>query len=159
MRGCPKCGMLINHDDRCKHMICYSSTTMRHQSITAMQILKTLSGHERCQEGVEGGSHDVSGPWIEVTIIPVVRLEIVHLKKSLWRDKMLVCGGESSPWKDRILLCGGADTAGTEPDHALWWKRDVSLQWRAQDVRVVHKALPMGINRASAWSQLTEAYA
>ena len=67
--------MLINHDDRCKHMICYSSTTMRHQSITAMQILKTLSGHERCQEGVEGGSHDVSGPWIEVTIIPADRLE------------------------------------------------------------------------------------
>ncbi len=31
--------------------------------------------YESCQEEVGGGSHDVSGPWIEVTIIPVVRLE------------------------------------------------------------------------------------
>ncbi len=32
---------------------------------------------------------------------------------------------------------------------AMQWKHHVSLQWRAQDVRVVHKALPMGIYR---WS-------
>ncbi len=90
--------------------------------------LKTLlSDHEERQEEVERGSHDVPGPWIEVTIIPVVRLE-VHLEKSLWRGKMLVCGGESSPWKDRIMLCGSTDTSGTDPDPALWWKRDVSLQ-------------------------------
>ena len=38
-------------------------------------VLKTLSDHERRQEEVEGGNHDVSGPWIEVTIILVVRLE------------------------------------------------------------------------------------
>ncbi len=40
MRGCPNCGMLINHDDGCKHMICYGSTTMRHQSITAMHDIE-----------------------------------------------------------------------------------------------------------------------
>ena len=40
MRGCPKCGMLINHDDGCKHMLCYGSTTMRHQSITAMHDIE-----------------------------------------------------------------------------------------------------------------------
>ncbi len=100
--------------------------------------LKTLlADHESRQEEVEGGSHDVSGPWIEVTIIPVVRLAIASLKESLWRGEILVCGGEDRSAKDRILLCGGADTSGTEPDHALWWKRDVSLHWRTQDVRAV----------------------
>ena len=66
---------------------------------------------------------------------------------------MLICGGESSLWKDRIMLCGGTDTSGTDPDPALWWKRDVSLHWRAQDVRVVHKALPMERRRRPGWSQ------
>ena len=72
----------------------------------------------------------------------------------LWKDRMLVCGGEDRSAKDRILLCGGADTSGTEPDHALWWKRDVSLHGWTQDVREVRAALPMGINRTSAWSQV-----
>ncbi len=36
---------------------------------------------ENCQEEVESGSHDVSGPWIEVTIIPVVGPETVHLEE------------------------------------------------------------------------------
>ncbi len=66
---------------------------------------------------------------------------------------MLVCGGEGSMWKDRILLRGGADTSGTEPDHALWWKRDVSLHARKQYVHVVHKALPMERRRWPGWSQ------
>ena len=65
---------------------------------------------------------------------------------------MLVCGEERSV-KDRIFLCGGADTSGTEADHALWWKRDVNLHWRAQDVRVVYKALPKDVQRQSAESQ------
>ena len=56
--------------------------------------------------------------------------------------------------KDRILLSGGAGTSGTEPDHALWWKRDVSLHWRAQDVRVVYKALPKDVQRQPAESQV-----
>ncbi len=66
---------------------------------------------------------------------------------------MLVCGGEDRSVKDRILLCEGADTSGTEPDHALWWKRDVNLHWRAQDVRVVYKALPEDVQRQPAESQ------
>ena len=60
---------------------------------------------------------------------------------------MLVCGGEDRSAKDQILLCGGADTSGTEPDHALWWKRDVNLHWRTQDVCVVREALLMGRRR------------
>ncbi len=67
---------------------------------------------ESCQEEVERGSHDVSGPWIEVTIIPVDRLETVHLEKSLWRGKVLVCEGEDRSEKDRILLCGGKTPQG-----------------------------------------------
>ncbi len=73
----------------------------------------------------------------------------------LWKDRMLVCGGENRSAKDRIPLCGGADTSGTEPDHALWWKRDIILHGRTHDVREVHETLPMGINSTSAWSQLT----
>ncbi len=70
--------------------------------------MKTLlSDHERCQEKAERGSHSVSGLWIEVTIIPVVRLEIVHLEKSLWRGRTLVSERRSRMWTDRILLCGG----------------------------------------------------
>ncbi len=56
---------------------------------------------------------------------------------------MLACGGEDRSVKGRILLCGGADMSGTELDHALWWKRVVNLHWRAQNVRVVYKALLM----------------
>ncbi len=49
--------------------------------------MKTLlSNHEGRQEEVEGGSHYVSGPWIEVTIIPVVRREIVHLEEGGQRE-------------------------------------------------------------------------
>ena len=43
------------------------------------------------------------------------------------------------PFSDRLgPPDGDADTSGTEPDHALWWKRDVSLQEWTQDVRAVH---------------------
>ncbi len=76
----------------------------------------------------------------------------------LWKDRMLVCGAEDRSAKDQILLCGSTDTSGTEPDHALGWKYDVSLQWRAQDVRVVYKALFMGRRRRPDWSQLTAAW-
>ncbi len=40
MRGCPDCGRFVNHNDGCKHMIYYGSTTMRHQSITAMHEIE-----------------------------------------------------------------------------------------------------------------------
>ncbi len=70
-----------------------------------------LSDDERCQETAERGDHGVPGPWIEVTIIPVDRLETVYLKKSLWSGKILVCGGRSQMWEDRILLCGGNVTS------------------------------------------------
>ncbi len=53
------------------------------------------------------------------------------------------------------MLCGGTDTSGTEPDHALWWKRDVNLHWRVQDVRMVYKALPKDVQRQSVESRLT----
>ncbi len=92
--------------------------------------MKTLSDHERRQEGVEGGSHDVSGPWIEVTIIPVVRLEpccgegryssveeaAEHGVTGSWCVE-----GEDRSAKDQILLGGGGgvDTPGTDPDPAL----------------------------------------
>ncbi len=48
------------------------------------------------------------------------------------------------------MLCGGTDTSGSGPDPALWWKRDVSLHWRTQDVRVVHKAPPNDVQRQMA---------
>ncbi len=76
-------------------------------------------------------------------------------RSRLWKDRMLVCGGEDRSAKDRIPLCGGADKSGSEPDHALWWKRDVSLHGRTQDVREVREALPMRICWRSAGSQLT----
>ncbi len=56
--------------------------------------------------------------------------------------------------KNRVLLGGGADTSGTELDHALWWKRDVSLYRWTQDVHVVYKALPKDVQRQPAESQV-----
>ncbi len=41
----------------------------------------------------------------------------------------------------------GRRQVSERPDHALWWKRDISLHWRTQDVRVVHEALLMGRRR------------
>ncbi len=87
VRGCPQCETLINHKDGCKQVTKSWHVTTRHQAITTIQ-----ENDENCQEKAERGSHDVSGPWIEVTIIPVGRLKIVHLEKSLWRCKKLICG-------------------------------------------------------------------
>ncbi len=33
---------------------------------------------------------------------------------SLWKDRILVCGGKDMPGKDRILLCGGKGTSGRD---------------------------------------------
>ncbi len=41
----------------------------------------------------------------------------------------------------------GRRQVSERPDHALWWRRDISLHWRAQDVRVVREALLMGRRR------------
>ncbi len=101
----------------------------------------------------------------------------------VWRDRILLCGGKNMPGRDRILLCGGEDTSGTDRillcggnvtlvcssvhrmsvwsgRHGLWEYTGCRLEVRhgnrscqAQDVRVVHKALPVGICRRSAWSQ------
>ncbi len=38
-------------------------------------------------------------------------------------------------------------------DPAKQWKHHVSLPWRVQGVRTVHKVLPVGICRRSVWSQ------
>ncbi len=60
-------------------------------------------GVESCQEEVERGSHDVSGPWIEVTIIPVVRLEI-HLEKGhRWPQGHLAVEREDSDLRTKQL--------------------------------------------------------
>ncbi len=93
-------------------MVCYGCghTRMRHQSIAAAVILKSLSDHERTS-----------------------RRDAPAL---LRRGKTLI-GGPSVLWEDRILLYGGADTSGTEPDHALWWQRAASLYQHTQDVRAV----------------------
>ncbi len=40
VRGCPDCGRFINHDDGCKHMICYGNTTLRYQGVTAMHVIE-----------------------------------------------------------------------------------------------------------------------
>ena len=123
---------LIDHVDGCKHMICHGMSqpdTKPSQRCTGLKTL--LSDHERCQEEIERGSHDVSGPWIEVlTIIPVDRLEKegVSSEGVSVEKQVLVCGGEDRSAKDWILLCGGEDTSGTDPDPALCWKCDVSLQ-------------------------------
>ena len=110
--GCLRCGICINHRDGCKHMIRYGMSQPDTRPSQRCSGLKTLlSDHERCQEEVERGSHDVSGPWIEVTIIPVDRLETVHLEESLWRGKTLVCGRRSWMCGDRILLCNGNITS------------------------------------------------
>ncbi len=86
----------------CLHHGTPQRDTKSSQRCTGLKTL--LSDHERCQENTERGENGVPDPWIEVTIIPVDRLEIVHLEKSLWRGKILICKRRSWVWKDRILL-------------------------------------------------------
>ena len=86
-----------------------------------------MSGNdESCQEEAERGSHGVPGPWIEVTIIPVDRLEapvdrpsssgevsVERQDTGLWRKEQDVKRPDSPVWrkdtsgKDPILLCSG----------------------------------------------------
>ncbi len=65
---------------------------MRYQVITATHVIEDTvrsrsngqKDGESYQEEVEGGGHDVSGPWMDVTIIPVVRLEIIWRRGCRW---------------------------------------------------------------------------
>ncbi len=63
-------------------------------------------------------------------------------------ERQNACGRRREQVSERLSPPDAdAGTSGTEPDHALWWRRDVSLYAQMQDVRVVHKALFMGRRR------------
>ena len=75
------------------------------------------------------------------------------------RSKSVAERQDAAVWKgrqvsERLSLPDG-DAGTSEPDYAWWRRRDSSLQRWTQDVRVVQEALPMVINRRSAWSQFT----
>ncbi len=116
---------------------------------------------EKCQEKVERGNHDVSGPWIEVTIIPVVRLETVHLEEGQRRAMRTPCCGKAGYWcaeertgqretrfscvkvktrqgQTRILLCGGkVMSAGTGIYRmSVWSVRHCLRMCRGSQLRV-----------------------
>ena len=58
VRGCPHCGILINHTDGCKHMVCEGCghTKLMHQSVTAATRLRTLlSDHEGHRKAANTG--------------------------------------------------------------------------------------------------------
>ncbi len=147
-------------------MICYGRSRPDTSSSRRCTGLKTLlSDHERCQEEVERGSHDVSGPWIEVTIIPADRLEIAHRKKGQHWAVRTPCCGKTRYWcaaertgqrktrfscvevktrqgQTRILLCGGNVTSACIAVYrvSVWSVRHCLRTCRGSQLRVKLKA-------------------